>query len=304
MKRLLCLTALLACLFIFNTPAQAGSGHYVSGLEGHKAATLPPPGFYLKNYFVTYNADKSYMNGRQKGALDNASLFVYALRPIKVWDVEIFGANLVTDMVIPVQYADIELNDLGGNASDSRWAFGDIMIEPFLLAWHGERWDAAAGVGFYLPTGEYHKPGKGHLADAGLGYYTIMFTLGGTYYFDEEKTWSASVLSRYETHSQQEYTRLNVGDSFHFEWGVGKDFANGFSAAVTGYCEWQIEKNHYDGRPNGFDDRRYQAYAVGPEIGYVFADWGVIASLRSQWELGVHNGNQGNITTLSLTKVF
>lgn len=301
MKRLLgvcvCLLQLLCCL-----PAHAGSGHYTSGGEGIKAASIPPPGTYFKTYAMFYRSPHNRVDGRRKnGALD-ASVFALAVRPVKVFDKRFLGADIATDAVIPLTYTDI---DVGGEpgARDNRWGVGDILIEPLYLAWHGERWDAVFGPGVYLPVGKFSKRGTNSMADPGLGYWTFIVGLGGTYYFDAAKTWSFSVLSRYETHTQQKYTRKTVGDAFHFEWGAGKTLGNGLEIGLAGYCDWQVEHNR-GGQP-GYDDRGlYKAYAVGPEITYTYAPWGTLFSLRALQEFQVRNGSEGTMTVFSVTKAF
>ena len=60
MRRLIvvmfCTLGLVGALF---APAFAGeTGHYVNGVEGIRAATLPPPGLYYRLDNVFYNADR------------------------------------------------------------------------------------------------------------------------------------------------------------------------------------------------------------------------------------------------------
>ena len=47
---------------LFGTAFAQETGHYVNGVEGIKAATLPPPGFYYRLYNVFYNADDGEVN--------------------------------------------------------------------------------------------------------------------------------------------------------------------------------------------------------------------------------------------------
>ncbi len=297
------LIAVVCVLYlVFPFPARAGSGHYTSGGEGMRAATIPPPGQYLKTYAMFYRSGHGRVNGHNKNDDQDARVFALAFRPVKVFDAQFLGADIGADAVIPLTYTNIRL---GGDAGvqDNRWGLGDILIEPAYLAWHGERWDAVFGPGIYLPTGEFSERGPDSLADPGLGYWTFMAGLGGTYYLDAAKTWSFSLLSRYETHTRQEHTRRTGGDSFHFEWGAGKAFANGFEIGLAGYCDWQVRHNR--GGRAGFDDRGlYRAYAAGPEIVYTYAPWGMSFSLRSLQEFQVRNGTEGNLTVFSMTKAF
>ncbi len=46
----------LVCI-LFGTALGGGENEYPNGIEGLKAASLPPPGFYYKMYNVLYTAD-------------------------------------------------------------------------------------------------------------------------------------------------------------------------------------------------------------------------------------------------------
>lgn len=181
---------------------------------------------------------------------------------------------------------------------ERRNGLGDICVEPFLLAWHGARYDAAAGVGLYMPTGRYDEQ---EAANPGKGMWTGMGTLGGTLYFDDAKTWSASLLSRYEVHSKIEGLDYEPGDDFHFEWGLGKTIAKYYDVGLAGYCQWQTTENKGDQIP--YSDKN-RVFAAGPEVVAFIPQIMLFASLRSEWEFGAENNSQGNITSITLTKIF
>lgn len=300
MKRILYLFV-FCCLVWGGGQAQAASGHYTNGGEGIRAASVPPPGgsgFYWKMYNMFYTADKMRDNSRNK-APGNFDVSVYAManRFIYSSDIEFLGGNLLFDVIIPVVYTDISYRGIGaGSFSDNRWGVGDIFIEPLFIGWHGARWDAVAAVGAYLPTGEYdHKKP----ASPGMGFATVMFTLGGTVYFDEQRTWSASLLSRYQIHTEQDETDITPGNHFSFEWGLGKNI-NGFDIGIAGYSLWQVTK---DSGSNS-SSHKEQAHAIGPEIGYTFTSIGLNVALRSVWEFENKNKSQGNMTSLNFTYAF
>ena len=54
MKKILTQTALVMLTALACHTAQAG-GHYVPGVEGIQAASVPPPGDYYLGYMVHYN---------------------------------------------------------------------------------------------------------------------------------------------------------------------------------------------------------------------------------------------------------
>lgn len=282
-------------------PLMAGGGHYTSGVEGIKAGTVPPPGgsgFYGKLYNCYYSAGEQRDN-RGKKAPGNFDLdvLVQGYRLIYSSDIEILGGNLLFDILIPLQYTDISRTGFGA-FGDSRGGLGDIFIEPVFIGWHGERWDALAAFGVYVPTGRYDSTRP---ASPGKGFWTYLFSLGGTVYLDPEKTWSLSALARYQIHTRQDETDITAGDHFSFEWGLGKSIGK-LDLGVAGYCHWQLEDDKGPNRT--IPDLRERSFAAGPEIAYTFESVGLNVSLRSLWEFESKNKTQGNMTVLNLTYPF
>jgi len=294
----------LACIFSFagelcGTVFAGETGHYVNGGEGIKAATLPPPGFYWRLYNQFYTADT--LNDENGNELDvGYDLSVYSLVNRFVWisNVKILGADFGVSLVVPLVRADIEIKSAG--IDDQEFGLADIAVEPFVLSWHGPRYDAAFALALYVPTGEYD---KNKPASPGKDFWTGMATVGGTYYFDSEKTWSASILGRYEIHSEKDETDVKPGDNFHFEWGIGKTLAETWDVGLTGYCQWQVTDD--SGSDVTWDKSAHdRVYAVGPEVSAFFPPARLSVSLRSQWEFDARDGGEGNVTTLILTKMF
>lgn len=281
--------------------------HYVNGVEGIKAATLPPPGYYWRVYGVMYTADKLADSDGNTTRVPTADgervdmdfdLGVYALVNRFIWSspIEMLGGNYVCDVIVPVLQVDLKMEPIGYDKD--RAGLGDICVEPFVIAWHGRRYDAAAGVAAYLPTGSYEAE---EAANPGKGMWTGMLTLGGTLYLDEEKTWSASILGRYEKHSKIDDKDYTPGDDFHFEWGIGKTLAKVWDVGVAGYAQWQVTEN--EGAEAPYTNRN-RVFAIGPEVIYFAQPIGLFASLRSEWEFGARDRPEGHITTLTLTKMF
>lgn len=291
--------AMTAAIVMMGSAALAGSGHYVSGAEGIKGATLPPQGVYWRMYNLFYTADD--LRDKHGDEIDaDFDVNVYALvnRLVYSSGIEILGANVVADICVPLVYTDISMKAGGMTLfDDNEFGLGDILIEPAILAWHGPRYDAALGVGVYLPTGDFDADEP---ASPGKGFWTGMFTAGATLYFDEARTWSASILSRYEIHSEQDDTDVTYGNDFHFEWGLGKTVAKIWDVGLAGYCRWQVTD---DSGPGASDDRE-EAYAVGPEVSVFVPEWGLGVSLRSLWEFENKVNSQGNVTTLMIMKAF
>lgn len=293
MKRILLLTFLCA---LISAPAMAG-GHYVNGLEGIKAATVPPPGFYLKNYALSYNAGR--VNDRDGDSLNleyELNINALAVRPILITEKKLLGADYGVFAVLPYQTVSVDHKRMEESSSNGQ---GDVDLSPLLLSWHTDRFDFAFSYEVYLPTGSYN---KNRPSSIGKNYVTHMVSAGVTAYLDEERSWSVSVLPRYETHSENDDIDVTFGDDFHFEWGVGKSIGL-WDVGVAGYCQWQVTDDSGGGVAwdKSVHDR---AYAAGPEVSYFFKDWMLQAGVRYLKEFETRDAPQGDMAVLTLTKIF
>lgn len=297
MKRALLL--MLAIIFMATATALAGSGHYGNGGEGLQAATMPPPGLYWKTYLTYYDSTDNRDNDGNKAhgdfKLHGASL---ANRIIYSSDFELFGGNFLMDAVVPISYTDISTQNVGASSySKNKSGVGDVILEPVIFAWHGSWYDSVLAAAVFLPTGDYN---KNNAASIGKGYTTLMLTAGGTVYFDTEKSWHASILSRYEMHTEQDQTHITPGNDFHFEWGAGKKFAEIYNLGLVGYCHWQVT----DDSGLGATDARKRVYAVGPEFNFTIPSYSTNIAVRVLKEFEAKNSPQGVLSVLTLTKAF
>ncbi|MBF0627276.1 MAG: transporter [Magnetococcales bacterium] len=286
--------ASLAC----GSQAQAGEqGHYINGVEGIKAASLPPPGVYWRWYNVLYQAsDLKDKNGNDLPVGLDLDVFATVNRFIWITPHKVLGADYGMDIIVPLVNTDLDLNNVG--AEFDQFGLGDVAIEPLLLSWHGPNWDASTALGFYAPTGRYSVTEP---ASPGKDYWTVMATLGGTWYPDDQKLWSLSLLSRYETHSTKDHTDVRLGDDFHFEWGIGRRATDLLEVGLAGYAQWQLTNDRGAGvtwNPNDHD----QVFGIGPELVATIPALKMSMSLRGVWEFGAEDRPQGSIMTLTLTK--
>lgn len=306
------LPLVLALIAFICHPALGGeSGNaYPNGIEGVKCGEIPPPGLYYRMYNYFYSADKLMDAGGEEVPIDfDLSVYAMANRLIWVSEAEILGANPFFSVMLPLLRTDIEIDfpapppgAAGPRDIDEReWGIGDLYVDAANLVWRGKQWQAAGGVGFFAPTGKYDKD---NAASAGRDMWTGMLTLAGTYWPDAERSWSASVLARYETHCEQGDRDVEYGDDLHFEWGLGKTVTRGIDIGVAGYCQWQMTDdsgNDVAWDPNVHD----RVFAAGPELVVTIPPPTLIfISLRSEWEFEAKDRPEGNATVLTLTKVF
>jgi len=274
------------------------NNHYGNGVEGIKGATLPPPGFYYRMYNLYYAADEIMDKSGDELAIDfDVKVAVMANRFIWVTDKKFLGADFFMDMTIPVATTDFEIGALGVN--EDTFGLGDINVEPLGLAWHGAGYDAALALSAYLPTGEFDIDDP---SSPGKGFTTFMATFGGTLYLDTKRSWSASILGRYEIHTDKEDINLTPGDDFHFEWGIGKSFAKVWEAGLSGYCQWQVTDDSGSDAVSKSDHDK--VFAIGPEASVFLPRFKAFLNLRALREFDAEDRSEGDAVVLTITKIF
>ncbi|GBD41187.1 hypothetical protein HRbin39_00565 [bacterium HR39] len=276
--------------------ADAGTSHYVPGVEGIKAATVPPPGFYLRNYFLWYHAGR--LNDAEGDRVPGDNDFdVYAVVPRLVWitDWKILGADFGMEAIFPIIYKDFDIGVAG--IRDREFGLGDIYLGPVILAWHGQQWDAAAAAGAWLKTG-HHAQSKA--ASVGQGYNSLMLTLGGTWYPDSEKKWSISALNRFEIHGERDDSDIRDGNHWVLEWGLGYQIQPGLELGLIGYQRWQVTKDSGSGAGNATDE----AHAIGVQLNWFVPQLGVVLDPAIYYEYASEDQPQGWLFRFIVTKPF
>lgn len=265
------------------------SAHYAPGTEGLKAASLPPPGLYLRDYNQFYFSDR--MNNAQGDKVGSPEAFVYANVPRLIWitDTKVLGGYLGVDALVPLKYTHLQ-------GAGQYFGVGDVFFEG-TWSMHLKQWDFAFGAGAWAPTG--NPATRTHPTWAGNGYWTEMLTAGATWYPDEAKRWSLSALNRYEFNQEQQDTDKTIGQAWTLEGGVGYGVSKTFDVGVIGYYQQQITPTTGDTY-----SQRNRVAGVGPEIGAFFPSITLGVSLRYAYEFMAQSRLQGNTITLTLTKVF
>ena len=292
-KRLFCLLIVVVALPVF-----AGNGsEYVNGVEGIKAGSVPPPGLYTRNYFVFYSADTLAGPGGSNLPVGfNADVSAVVSRLIFITKHKIFGADYGFDITVPLVRTSLKIDAL--SLDETRTGLGDIIIEPVILSWHFSRADLSAAAGVFFKTGNFAPQ---HLASPGKDYSTTMFTLGGTFYLDDSRKTTVSILSRYELHGTDGSTGISPGDDFHFEFGIGHTFGRFTDIGIVGYAGWQVGA---DSGAVGAADVRDRIMALGPEISTVLPKAGLLLSVRVLREFNAVDRPEGWVAVTTLTHRF
>jgi len=296
--RLLVISIWVAVFLLGSGAAASAASRYPAGIEGVEAATVPPPGFHYRFYYVNASLDKLKDNEGDEVPINfDLDVAAYVQRFVYITDKKLFGADYGMNVIVP--YTDIDLEATFG--SDDSAGFGDIFIEPFLLGWHKPRYDLALGLAVIPPTGKYD---ENKAVNNGEGFWSSMLSFGGTWYFDEHKSLSAAILTRTIYNFENPDTDEQRGMEFCAEWGIGKTIPVGnvlVRPGIAGFAQWDI--SDHDGTAN--DDHRYRKYAVGAEINIFWLPPVLLqGNLRALYEFGTENGPEGKQFVFTLTKSF
>jgi hypothetical protein len=182
---------------------------------------------------------------------------------------------------------------------DTEFRVADLNLEPFILEWHAPRYDFGYVYGLFIPTAERSdfRP-----ALPGKAFWTHYVGAAGTYYLDEERTWSASVLSRYEIPTRRQDKDITPGQNFSFEWGLARNFNQVLDIGVSGYCSWQTTLD--EGSDVTYTNVRDRVFAMGPEVQYFSTDYNFGYHFRFWREFGAVDRPEGTIATLTIVKPF
>src|ERR1039458_857472 len=270
------------------------TAHYPPGLEGLQAATLPPPGVYLRDYNWFYYAD--HVNDAQGNKIADQQAFIYAQAPRVIWitDAKVLDGYLGVDALMPFMYKDLK-------GIDSAFSAGDLFFEG-TWSGHWKQLDVGLGAGVWAPTGKYSASNPIY---AGQGYWGEMLTFGATWYPDEAKRWSISALNRYEFNQEQQDTDITPGQAYTVEGGIGyavtKTETEMIDFGAIGYYQQKVTG---DSGPVQFQTPRDRVAAIGPEINAFFPKIMLGISLLYAYEFLADNRLQGNTFTLTVTKRF
>ena len=294
MKRTWILTAVISTLCL-----QAyADGHYVPGIEGVKAPSVPPAGNYYIGYAINYdiNALKAPGSSDDIPGSNKGSVTAIAHRFVHITDKKILGADYGVEAIVPMLQKDFNFQAAGYDQSKS--GVGDVFLSPLILGWHGNMWDAAAGAGVWLDSADSKE-----LASPGNGYQGTMLTAGATRYLTSDKKVSAAALMRYEINGKTD-TGVDPGDQISLEWGVGKTVRDGLDVGLVGYDQWQVT----DDKGTALTGNKSSKHAVGVEGSYLVKSLGgfVKAAYYDEYKVEAGNGAapSGQLLRINFVKPF
>jgi hypothetical protein len=276
------MVSVLASVTLPAAATENGGGAYPNGAEGFMSGALPPPGQYFVNYLLYYHAS-DLMDGRGHTMdvpfdLDAAA---EVARFINVTKYQFLGASWAQHIFVPVTYLDV--NTPGG--SDEAFGLGDIIVDPFILAWHKPPFHWVVGLDTYVPIGKYD---ENDIANISRNYWTFEPVAALTYLSTAGLELSAKVM--YDINLENPDTDYESGDEFHTDF-VAAYHMNNLALGVGGYYYRQTTDDKGDIMPPGgpvdagaLDGYKGEQWALGPQVSYQHKDMSFILALDHEFE--------------------
>jgi hypothetical protein len=304
-RQVLIVFCALVAVCSIATGAQAGGGqHYPNGAEAHFCGAAPPPGWWVVNYFLYYKADQFRDNNGDKVTAGpfadfDATVWADVVRLIYSSKVQLFGGNWLAHVLVP--YMNVDYDSLG--FSDS--GISDVIVDPFIIAWHWGEYHALAGLEVFVPVGDYE---RGNPASVGKNYWTIEPAFAASAMYKSGVSWSVKLMYDINTKNDDWLNpatatigKLDPGQEFHFDYAVDYLVGGGFRVGVAGYGYWQITDDEFDGVK--IPDDRGQVFAIGPAVNYMPRQ-NLCVEARYVWEMAAQNRPEGSALWLKVVYGF
>jgi hypothetical protein len=256
--------------------AENGAGFYLLGGKATGAGIVPPPGLFVENDLVIYDArlggsKQIPLNGNIVANVD-AQLRANFLEFLVVAPWDVLGGNFGFIFGIPFGGPDVTaraaLTGPGGNtisrtATDSLFTIGDLAFGA-TLGWHAGKFHWNVGTLVNTPTGDY-RPG----ALANLAFHRWAYDVSGAVtWLDPESGWDLSAAAGVTFNGKNPTTNYKTGTEFHVEWAATKYLSKEFSAGLVGYHYQQLTGDSGSGAVLG--DFKGRVTALGATLGYTF----------------------------------
>lgn len=274
-------------------------GHKLPGLIGLEAGKVPPPGLYLIDRIVSYEADE---------LRDRTGT------PIPVADLQLLGrangaglsytiqlprrtTSFTMTAAAPLARLRLNIHDRP-EASVDRFGLADIYIQPALLGWRLERVDLVASYGFYLPTGTSPLAGGKGLSN---GHVTHQFSAGGSIYANKNRTSFVTALASYGANLRKRRIDITRGDTLTVQGGAGMNLFNRVVEAGLAFNSlWQVRADRGADLPVVLRGARDRVYGLGPDGAVMIKAIQSQLRIRYEWDIGARSRPKGNVFVVGL----
>lgn len=273
--------------------AENGNTQYSPGSAQFFAGGVPPfPGLYFLSQTSYFNADRTNdADGNERPIPFEVQSVAETMRFLYVSPVEIAGAKLWTQLVIPVVHLDLTIPV----ASDTQLGLADIS-GTIGLAWHTKGKHAfLAGLDIAGPTGKYSADDA---INIGLNHWSFQPTIG--YHYKDPKGLELGTTARLIFNTENHDTDYTSGTELVVDYAVGWNIDKWRLGAVGYYLQQLTD----DSGPRVSDDgNRGMAFAIGPSLSYSFNP-GFELSGSWQHDVVTQNRSQGDTFWFNVAKKF
>jgi len=292
MKRMTWILATgLALGMAWQVSATEGLGAYPNGAEGLMTGALPPPGQYLVNYTMYYQAD-TFRDQDNHNAFDfHARALADIVRLVNVTPITVLGGNWAQHIFVPLMHEDVQSDTRGVHQHTT--GVGDVIVDPFIVGWHKPPFHWIVGMDTFVPVGKYSKNDADNL---GNHYWTFEPLAAVTYLNEAGYELSAKFMYDFNTCNtcspQGNYTS---GQEFHTDFVAAKHFGP-WAAGVGGYYYQQTTDDQINNVQQS--QSRGRTVALGPQFSYQYKSLNF--SFAFDREFAVENRPQGDKVWLKL----
>lgn len=274
-------TALSAAAISAAGAAENGNTQYSPGSSQFYAGGIPPfPGFYFVAQTGYFHSDRLNDSDGNKVPIDfDVKAVSETFRFLYVTDIEVGGATLWTQFVLPVVRLDMSVPFVEDDSTSIADVSGTLG-----LVWHPDKYNTfITAVDVAAPTGNYD---VSSLANVGLNHWSIQPVLG-YHYLDPQGLEIGSTL-RFIFNMENTDTAYRSGTEIVLDYAVGWNFDK-WRVGAVGYYIQQVTDDRGPGVAS--DGNRGKGFAIGPSLTYSFnpglqvgASWqhDVIAENRAQ----------------------
>jgi hypothetical protein len=274
-------------------------GHKLPGLIGLDAGKVPPPGLYLIDRVVSYEADE--LRDR-RGMLipvadlqllgrSNASGLSYTIqRPRRT-------TSLTMTAAAPLTRLRLNVHDRP-EASFDRFGLADVYIQPARLGWRLARVDLVAAYGLYLPTGTSPLAGGTGLS---TGHITHQFSAGGSLYANKNRASFVTALASYDANLRKRRIDVTRGDTLDIQGGAGTNLFNRVvETGLAFHSLWQVRADRGADLPVVLRGARDRVFGFGPDVAVMIKAIQSQLRIRYEWDMGVRSRPKGHVLVAGL----
>lgn len=289
MRQIKARTAVVATAAVLCTQAvwatESGGSTYHPGVENFMVGAAPPPGLYVMEYLLHYEADRlNDNNGNALPIPGGFSVRANAAATRVVWstDVKLGGGNLVLHGIVPL----VNLKVGVAGQSQTKNGVGDLTFGPAIAYHHSPNLHSVLGFDFVAPVGSYSTT---NLANIGRNYWSLQPFYTMTHV--DPAGFNGDFKATGNINQRNHDTGYKSGTELIVDYSAGWGFGNGWVAGVGGYAYQQLESDKLNGA--SVADSKGRALAIGPSMKY---DNGKGWFITAKWqkELAVRNRPQGS----------